>query len=58
MSGAQSSTDDALAMAWFDSLSPIQGALWLTRAGSDAPASAWAVFRAGLPNTPVSQSPH
>ncbi|HEY6456022.1 MAG TPA: hypothetical protein VIY90_12160 [Steroidobacteraceae bacterium] len=46
MSGAKPSTDDALGMAWFNSLTECQRLLWLLRAGSDVSADAWAIFKA------------
>jgi hypothetical protein len=52
MNAFNRSTDEALGAAWWTCLTECQRALWLLRAGSDAPADAWEVFKAGLPHTP------
>ena len=39
---------------WFNALSEQQRLHWLLRAGSDVPADAWSVFKAGLPHTQIS----
>jgi hypothetical protein len=50
------STDAALGSVWFNSLTEYQRALWLLRAGSAIPADAWAVFKASLPQHPISKT--
>lgn len=55
MSAAKPSTDDALlGMAWWNRLTERERLQWLLRAGSDVPADAWAVFKAGLPQHTIS----
>lgn len=52
MSITNATRDDALGMAWWNGLSEQCRLHWLLRAGSDVPADAWAIFKAGLPRAP------
>ncbi len=56
----QPSPGDVLGLAWFNGLTEYQRCLWLTRAGSAAPADAYALFVATLakhPSSPTAAQP-
>lgn len=57
MSAAKPTSDATLGMAWWNRLTERERLHWLLMAGSDVPADAWAVFRAGLPQYPSSSTP-